>query len=321
MASYNNINELWYNTLLNLYYNGNELNSRAGKTKEIIGFSAILENPFNNVIIGYPDRKYSLSYACAELLWYLSKTYNIDLIKAYAPSYENFAENNLAYGAYGGRWKYNPGFINENAAMFHPNGDDQLSACIHLLKEKPNTRQAIISMWDSGDIIHAITGSHKDLPCTLSLKFYIREGKLHCIADMRSNDAWLGLPYDIFCFTTLQRIIAEELNLQLGIYVHQAGSMHLYERNFEKTKKILDNYESSYHNIDNRLDNANHYLPLDTMIAKSLNIEKEIRTTKINNYLFNGLTKTFQDLILGCATKWVKINANEFHNSLYRRYV
>jgi len=55
---------------------------------------------------------------------------------------------------------------------------------------------------------------------------------------MRSNDAWLGLPYDVFCFTTLQKIVAAALGIECDWYQHQVGSMHLYGRNVRKTRNV-----------------------------------------------------------------------------------
>jgi thymidylate synthase len=320
---YQNLNELWYDTLINVYHHGDELDSRAGQTKEIIGFQATLDNPLNNIIIGYPDRKFSLSYACAELLWYLSFTGCIDLIEHYAPSYKNYAEKGIAYGAYGARWRSNPGFVREDTCFFHPNGGNQIEVLIQLLKEKPNTRQAILSMWDSGDLVHALLGDHKDLPCTLTLKFFVRDGYLHCIADMRSNDAWLGLPYDIFCFTTLQRIIAEECELKLGKYIHQAGSEHLYECNYEKVEKVLANYEADYRSSSpqNKFQQPKCILP--TKIENALIFEEEHRKSthdRKRHGFFLEQDSVFQDLVLGCATKTHDISPDSFNNTLYQEW-
>ena len=107
-----------------------------------------------------------------------------------------------------------------------------------MLKADPNTRQAVIHIKDASN------EQTKDLPCTLTLQFLIRGGKLNLIANMRSNDIWLGFPYDAFSFTCLQMKMAMELGVEVGFYIHMAGSMHLYKRNFvgdtevkEKTKK------------------------------------------------------------------------------------
>lgn len=328
---YNNLNHLWHSTLKTITNHGDELDSRAGNTKEILGFQAVLTNPLNNILLGFPERKFSLSYACAEILWYLSGTDFIDMIETYAPQYKNFAEDGVAFGAYGYRWSNNPGYAEkyQYSTLEFPNGQSQLGALIHLLRENPNTRQAIMTMWDSGDLVHAILGDHKDLPCTISLKFFVRNGKLHLIADMRSNDTWLGLPYDVFCFTTLQRIIAAECKLQLGTYIHQAGSEHIYEKNYEKINTILkkdwdkQNFDGAYCIEDK------HKFSLQYNIETALKFEKEVRESCLP-YDYNygkflerklyPMDNMFQDLVTGCATKWFDVHPHHFYNPLFQEW-
>lgn len=348
---YTNINNLWYDALFNIGLSGHKLKSRVGSCKEIIGFQATLTHPIYNILF-VPQRKFSLSYACAEMLWYLSGTDKIDMIQNYAPQYEKFAENGVAYGAYGARWSKNPGFMQEKdltikeitMSGFGHDTDlepfkNQLTALIQLLKIDPNTRQAILTMWDSGDLIHTILKDHKDLPCTLSLIFFVRNNKLHLVTTMRSNDAWLGLPYDVFCFTTLQRIIAVELGLGLGTYIHQAGSEHIYSRNQEKIDQILRAPCPLYpHPIAWKRTKSKYNLEWN--IEQALEMEKEIRkimtlgmsceagekvlTGKIiaeqeikKNEDWEKIDPIFKDLVLGAATKWTHIPNKWFDNPLY----
>ncbi len=334
---HDNLNELWRETIQRIIVEGDKLDSRAGQTKELLGFQATLTDPLKNILLGFPTRKFSLSYACAEVLWYLSMTNEIEMMEAYAPSYKNYAEDGKAYGAYGHRWKNSPGFIKEDTIFFHPNGSNQLEAVIRLLKEKPNTRQAIMTMWDSGDLLHAILGDHKDLPCTLTLKFFVRDGKLTLIADMRSNDAWLGLPYDIFCFTTLQRIIANELNLKLGRYIHQAGSEHIYEHKVGKINQILrwtnhgmpDYTEGSFLNNNPYIGDYLNNDPCPSLkykIETALEMERMIRnkdhitTNYGDNEKLLKLDSLFRDLVYGCATKWYDVEPAKFSNPYFREW-
>ena len=328
---YQNLNELWYAALMQITTNGKELDSRNGLSREILGFQATLDDPLNNILIGYPIRKFSLPYACAETLWYLSMSGDIrPMLEHYAPSYDKYCENGIAYGGYGKRWKENPGFVLEDNNFFHPNGSNQLELLIKLLKEKPNTRQAILSMWDSGDLVHAYIGDHGDLPCTLTLKFYVRNDsdgnpELHCIADMRSNDAWLGLPYDIFCFTTIQRIIAEECGLKLGKYIHQAGSQHIYERNYEKVEQVLEFYEPSYYTPYSKKEiYIDEDQDLDMKINLALDFEKLLRG---EDYIGNDMYEVFwqqgsvfRDLVNGCYTKGHNIEPEDFNNPLFAEW-
>jgi thymidylate synthase len=66
-----------------------------------------------------------------------------------------------------------------------------------------------------------------------------REGRLHLIVQMRSNDVVWGLPYDIFLFTMLQEMLALRLGLGLGVYIHSVGSLHLYEKHFKLAENVL----------------------------------------------------------------------------------
>jgi thymidylate synthase len=52
---------------------------------------------------------------------------------------------------------------------------------------------------------------------------------------MRSNDAWLGLPYDMFQFTQLFQTVCRVLGVPAGTYTHTAWSLHLYERDVNHT--------------------------------------------------------------------------------------
>src|SRR5690606_23614249 len=101
-------------------------------------------------------------------------------------------------------------------------------------------RQCVVSLWTPHDLVMSAMKSKqrpKDIPCTLTWKFYARNGKLNMCVDMRSNDLVLGMPYDIFAFTCIQRLIANELGVDVGDYVHTVGSLHLYEKHYELGKE------------------------------------------------------------------------------------
>ena len=75
-----------------------------------------------------------------------------------------------------------------------------------------------------------------DNPCTMYLQFFIRNNKLDVYVKMRSSDIWFGLPYDVPFFVLIQLLMLKEIkkldpSVSLGLYHHQAGSLHLYERN------------------------------------------------------------------------------------------
>ncbi len=91
-------------------------------------------------------------------------------------------------------------------------------------------------------------------------------------AMMRSNDAYLGLPHDVFCFTMMQELVAAELGLEVGEYTHMVGSMHLYDDDRDKAAQyISEGYQRAA-----EMPPMPHSEPL-AMIEKLLAFERKAR--------------------------------------------
>ncbi|KAA3610497.1 MAG: thymidylate synthase [Calditrichaeota bacterium] len=194
-----------------------------GKFSELRGILLEIKRPRER--ISRSESRGKVFSCLGELLWYLSKTNKLKQIEYYIPRYKKFSDDGkIVYGAYG------PRFFNMH------NGINQIENIINILKTKPTTRQAVIQLFDAIDLVE----KHKDVPCTSTLQFFIRNQKLHLITNMRSNDAFLGLPHDVFTFTMIQEIIASTLDYELGSYKHFVGSLHLYEKNFKKAEDFVD---------------------------------------------------------------------------------
>lgn len=223
-----------------------KVRSRNGDTREVVGWAGQLANARH----GWAGslRGASLGYAFAELLWYFLGTREVSpMLTAYAPSYMRFTNFGQAMGSYGDRWLHNPGILHKRhvfagSSVSGPGENPQWSSLRHaveLLRESPDDRRAVVSFWDSGDVVEARRGEWKDIPCTLSMQLLARGGELHAVVNMRSNDAWLGGVYDVLCFTQVQILAAAALNLQPGTYTHCVGSMHLYEKDAEKAVEAI----------------------------------------------------------------------------------
>jgi len=165
-------------------------------------------------------------FSClGELCWYLAKRDDLQSIEYYIPQkYAERANDGRLLGAYGPR-------------LFGVNGANQVGNIIDILKkkEKRDSRQMVVQLFDANDL----ASKQKDVPCTCTLQFMIRADRLILVVHMRSNDAFLGLPHDIFCFTMLQEIIARTLDVEVGVYKHAVGSLHLYERDIDAAKDFL----------------------------------------------------------------------------------
>lgn len=193
-----------------------------GETREMVGVLLKLRNP--RARLSRSETKGHIFSCLGELSWYLSGSNKVKFISYYIPKYKEESEDKVTvHGAYGPR--------------LYPEGRiDQITNIIEILKAKPTTRRAVIQLFESGDIINR----KKDVPCTCTLHFLLRKNRLHAVVNVRSNDAFKGLPHDIFAFTMLQEIIARSVGVDIGEYIHQVGSLHLYDNDLARVSKYRD---------------------------------------------------------------------------------
>jgi thymidylate synthase len=112
----------------------------------------------------------------------------------------------------------------------------QLGQALHKITTDPSTRQAVITLWDPW--LDNLPG-YRDYPCTTSLQFGVRNGRLDLNVTMRSNDVWRGLAYDGFQFSQLLLTAARVLHLLPGRYHHMAWSLHLYDTDVAAAERLL----------------------------------------------------------------------------------
>jgi thymidylate synthase len=181
-------------------------------TKALFNVGFYITNPLANAITN-KERNWKLDYAQAEWQWYLSGNRNI-------------SELGKIYGKIPEIWKRmadSKGNVNSNYGWQWLR-NNQIYYVINKLKEKHNTRHAAISIYDCKE--------HKtyeqDTPCTYAVQFTILHDKLDMCVVMRSNDLWYGFCNDQYCFSELQKMIAHEVGVEVGVYYHFAHNMHLY---------------------------------------------------------------------------------------------
>jgi thymidylate synthase len=164
------------------------------------------------------------AFAVAETVWILSGS-DAPWIYEFNRQLRQYAEDDgILRGAYGPRMRSWNGHV------------DQLALALATLRGDPESRRAVIQLYDPARDAHG----HRDVPCTLSYRFHLRQGRLHMATTMRSQDLWTGLPYDIFAATTLHELMASWLGADLGDYHHHVDSLHLYERDLEQAASVLD---------------------------------------------------------------------------------
>ena len=187
-------------------------------TKALFNIGFEMDKPNENHI--RPSwRKWNHDYAEAEWQWYLSGDQNIKKLGE-------------LYGKVPAIWKRMAnklGQVNSNYG-YQWERNDQLQKVIDMLRRNPDTRQATVSIYDGKEMVRY----HSDTPCTYAIQFTVVNNHLNMCVTMRSNDLWFGFCNDQYCFSQLQKLVAEETDYDIGTYYHFAHNLHLYERDLGK---------------------------------------------------------------------------------------
>ena len=100
-------------------------------------------------------------------------------------------------------------------------------------------RRLIVTAWNPYDhtvgdkIVAALPACHTGFQC------WVKDGKLDLLYHCRSNDWFLGQPYNTTFYAVLQRIIAKLTGLQAGDLIYMGTDVHLYTNHTDQAKEQL----------------------------------------------------------------------------------
>ena len=170
-----------------------------------------------------------------ELLWFLKGDTNIQYLKDHnVKIWDAWADKNGDLGpVYGKQWR----------SWESPNGEkiDQIQNVLDTLKNNPDSRRIIVNAWNVGEL-----GDMALTPCHCLFQFYVANGKLSCQLYQRSADMFLGVPFNIASYALLTMMIAQEVDLALGEFVHTFGDAHIYSNHFNQVKEQLSREPRNY---------------------------------------------------------------------------
>jgi len=190
--------------------------SRGMMHHELVGVQVRLLNPVFSLATDV-GRRLNVRIAFVEALQLISGEYFGELLdKVSHGAFRRYFNGEEMHGSYGPRLR------------------PQLRTAVDKLGMTDN-RQVVMTIWDP---LRDQVGDRNDVPCTVALQFLLRGNKLHMVTTMRSNDVWRGFPYDIFQFTQLQCTIANAIGCAPGDYVHNVGSLHLYESDIDEVQHL-----------------------------------------------------------------------------------
>lgn len=193
------------------------------KTLELVGVSFIADE---NYIFGEVNQK----YVFCEISWYMSQSLNVNDIPGGTPAI----------------WKKcatPEGFINSNYGwmIFSEENGSQYDNVLKELKRDPSSRRAVMIYTRPSMHTDQNKGGMQDFCCTWGVQYFIRNDRLTCHVNMRSNDVIFGYRNDLAFQQYVLHKLANDLNVETGSITWSAGSLHLYERHFY----YLDHYRGS----------------------------------------------------------------------------
>jgi thymidylate synthase len=183
-----------------------------GMIHEIVGATVEITDP-GKMLISSPARRFNYRSQISEGLWNCAPTDRIHFLERYNSGIRKYIANQEEGDRERATWAYGK-YISR-----------QLIDAAHELVSDPTSRRARVSI--------QYDGSRGTPPCLTSLQWFIRDGKLTQVTNMRSNDVWRGFPLDVVQFGLMHLMMAAYLQVPLGSYFHQVGSLHLYANDAE----------------------------------------------------------------------------------------
>lgn len=259
-------NIIYKDMIQKLYYNFDyEIINRKGTTLRELTGTTIKLNNVDNCYAYCRDLNYR--YLVGELLFYLKCENKLKNISMYSKFWEKCSDNGVDLNSCYGYYIWNQK-TKENISQFN--------YCYNQLIKNSYSKKAVMTIYTGSE--HS--KKTNDNPCTMFMQFTIRKNKLDLYVFMRSNDIYFGLPYDIPFFIFVMKMMKQKLKnhyteLQLGSYIHNATSLHLYEKDFGKVSKIVNNTTNyGIPNIDDDFFNyVEDYKQIEFKDYKNINHE------------------------------------------------
>ncbi len=209
-----------------IFDNGIEKTDRTG-TGTISIFGAQVKYDLSKGFPMVTTKKVRFDAIARELLWFLKGSTNInDGLKEYTPIWNAWADENGDLGPiYGKQW----------VAWETPAGPvNQIQQAIDLLKNNPDSRRILVSAWNVADLPKMAL-----MPCHTFFQLNVMGDRLDLQLYQRSADVALGVPYNIASYSLLLMMLAKEVGLKPGVFVHTFGDVHIYSNHVEGLKEQL----------------------------------------------------------------------------------
>ena len=180
---------------------------------------------------GFPlltTKKVHFKSIVVELLWFMRGDTNTKYLHDHGVTiWDKWQDENGDLGpVYGSQWRSWPA----------PDGRriDQFRDVLVSLKADPSSRRHIVSAWNPAEVDEMALP-----PCHCLFQFHVANGRLNCQLYQRSADWFIGVPFNIASYALLTHLVAREVGLMPGEFVHTFGDLHLYANHVDQAREQL----------------------------------------------------------------------------------
>jgi thymidylate synthase len=137
---------------------------------------------------------------------------------------------------YGYQWRHFNADYDENNTTPLDKGIDQLQNVIDTIKRDPSSRRILLTSYNPCQSKQGVL-----YPChSIIIQFYVSEEFLDMYCYNRSQDLFLGVPFNIASSSLLLLLIAKVVNLTPRYLNIGMGDIHIYKQHYEAVETQLD---------------------------------------------------------------------------------
>lgn len=224
--------------LRRIMISGVKRESRAGRVLEFNEPVIIRYADPQERIIFFRERDFPSIFVLMESIWMMAGRNDVKWLSKFNARMKDYSDDGETFhGAYGYRWR----------KAFD---SDQLERIIQLLKNRPETRRAVIQMWHSEFDLHPDESEHKDIPCNMLVKFQKRQDSLDMSVFNRSNDlVWGATGANSVHFSVLHEYVAQSVGMPVGRYYQISDNLHVYEEIYNKYRVLASYAPDGYRRV------------------------------------------------------------------------
>ncbi|OUD13151.1 thymidylate synthase [Thioflexithrix psekupsensis] len=232
--------QLYLDLLRDIMETGVDKNDRTGVgTRSVFGRQLRYD-----LAQGFPlltTKKLHFKSIAYELLWFLRGETNIRFLRENGVTiWDEWATETGELGpVYGAQWRF---WLGADGRYY-----DQVQTLIDGLKNNPDSRRHVINAWNVALLPderkkpweNAKEGKMALAPCHVLYQFYVAHNRLSSAVYIRSNDMFLGHPYNTASLALFTHLIAHQCDFELGEIIVMLGDAHIYRNHFSQVAEQL----------------------------------------------------------------------------------